>query len=122
MPEHLAPNLAEADLVNRQLCVILDREYGLEMSRIAESLESGLPSAEEAKVLRIRRTTPLLLLRQEITDARGTAFEYSRILVRGDKIRLEFEYQLGTATSTGVGGPTWAGSHGGDPPPRPSRR
>jgi GntR family transcriptional regulator len=64
------------------------------MSRVNESLESTLPSADEAKLLRIRRTTPLLLLRQEISDPTGQEFEYSRILFRGDKIRLEFQYEL----------------------------
>lgn len=88
-------NLAENDLVNRQLCVILESEYGLRMSKVGESLESTLPSAEEAALLRIRRSTPLLLLRQEIADAAGRPFEYSRVLFRGDKIRLEFQYDLG---------------------------
>jgi GntR family transcriptional regulator len=64
------------------------------MSRVKESLESTLPSPEEATLLRIRRTTPLLLLRQEISDAAGRRFEYSRIVFRGDKIRLKFHYDL----------------------------
>jgi len=94
VPQKLAPRLAADDLVNRQLCVVLETEYGLRMSRVGESLESTLPSADEAALLRIRRSTPLLLLRQEISDARGQRFEYSRILFRGDKIRLEFHYDL----------------------------
>jgi GntR family transcriptional regulator len=94
VPKRLANDLDADDLVNRQLCVILENEYGLRMSRVNESLESTLPTADEAKLLRIRRTTPLLLLRQEISDPRGQEFEYSRILFRGDKIRLDFQYNL----------------------------
>ena len=94
VPQKLAPRLAADDLVNRQLCVILEEEYDLRMSSVEESLESTLPSADEAKLLKIRRTTPLLLLRQEISDGRGQRFEYSRILFRGDKIRLEFHYDM----------------------------
>lgn len=94
VPKRLAADLDADDLVNRQLCVILENEYDLRMSRVVESLESTLPSADEAKQLRIRRTTPLLLLRQEISDPSGQQFEYSRILFRGDKIRLEFQYDL----------------------------
>ena len=76
------------------MCVVLETEYGLRMSRVGESLESTLPSADEAALLRIRRSTPLLLLRQEISDPAGRRFEYSRVLFRGDKIRLEFQYDL----------------------------
>lgn len=94
VPVRLAPELAVDDLVHRQLCEILQDRYHLRMSRVTESLESTLPSPEEAKLLRIRRTTPLLLLRQEISDASGQRFEYSRILFRGDKIRLEFRYEV----------------------------
>jgi GntR family transcriptional regulator len=94
VPQKLAPHLDAGDLVNRQLCVILVDDYALRMSSVEESLESTLPSADEAKLLKIRRTTPLLLLRQEISDSAGQRFEYSRILFRGDKIRLEFHYDL----------------------------
>ena len=94
VPTSSAADLPENDLVNRQLCVVLETEYGLRMSRVGESLESTLPSADEAALLRIRRSTPLLLLRQEISDPAGRRFEYSRVLFRGDKIRLEFQYDL----------------------------
>lgn len=94
VPERLAPSLDIDDLVNRQLCVVLEQDYGLQMSRVDESLESTLPNGEEAKVLRIRRNTPLLLLTHEIADPAGRLFEFSRILFRGDKLRLQFHYDL----------------------------
>lgn len=93
VPVRLAPELVVDDLVHRPLCVILEDRYNLRTSRVKESLESTVPSPEEAKLLRIRRMTPLLLLRQ-ISDASGQRFEYSRILFRGNKIRLEFRYDL----------------------------
>jgi len=52
------------------------------------------PSAADARVLGVGRTAPLLLLTQQISTATGTPFEHSRILFRGDKIRLEFHYDL----------------------------
>jgi GntR family transcriptional regulator len=57
-------------------------------------LESTLPTAQEARELRIGRTTPLLLLTHEIADPSGRLFEFSRILFRGDKVRLQFHYDL----------------------------
>ena len=94
VPERLAPVIAVDDLVNRQLCVVLDEDHGLRMSKISESLESTLPNAQEAKALKIRRTTPLLLLTHEIADSSARLFEFSRILFRGDKLRLQFHYEL----------------------------
>jgi GntR family transcriptional regulator len=94
VPVRLTPGLVADDVAHRQLCEILQDRYNLRMSRVKESLESTLPSPEEATLLRIRRTTPLLLLRQEISDAAGRRFEYSRIVFRGDKIRLKFHYDL----------------------------
>ena len=92
VPERLAPRLDS--LVERQLCAILEEDHDLRMSKVSESLESTLPNAQEARVLKIRRTTPLLLLTHEIADPTGRLFEYSRILFRGDKLRLQFHYDL----------------------------
>ncbi len=94
VPQRLAPAIDAGDLVDRQLCVMLEEDYGLRMSRISEGLESTLPNAQEAKALKIRRTTPLLLLTHEIADPSARLFEFSRILFRGDKLRLQFHYEL----------------------------
>jgi GntR family transcriptional regulator len=94
VPTRLAPRLDADDLVARQLCVVLEEDHGLRMSKVSESLESTLPTAQEARALKIRRTTPLLLLTHEIADPAARLFEFSRILFRGDKLRLQFHYDL----------------------------
>jgi GntR family transcriptional regulator len=94
VPERLAPHIDADDLVARQLCVVLEEDHGLRMSKVSESLESTLPTAQEARTLKIRRTTPLLLLTHEIADPAARLFEFSRILFRGDKLRLQFHYDL----------------------------
>lgn len=94
VPERLAPGLDSTDLVGRQLCSILDTEYGLRMSQINETLESTSARGQDAKDLQVSQSTPLLLLIHEIADATGLYFEFSRILFRGDKIRLSFQYKL----------------------------
>ncbi|HEY5877836.1 MAG TPA: GntR family transcriptional regulator [Nakamurella sp.] len=98
VPTTLVADLAD-DLVNRPLCVILDNDHGLRMSKVIETLQCVLPSPEEAKLLRTRRTTLLLLLQQEIADPVGVRFEYSQILFRGDKTRLQFQYEPGRTTT-----------------------
>ncbi|PWJ25443.1 GntR family transcriptional regulator [Branchiibius hedensis] len=94
VPAALAPGLEAADLTSRQLCVVLESEHGLRMGHIDETLESTLPSPAAASELGIKRSTPLLLLSHQISDPGGKLFEYSRILFRGDKIRLQFHYDL----------------------------
>ena len=44
VPRHLAPGLAGEDLENRQLCQILEENYGLRMTKVDEALESVVAS------------------------------------------------------------------------------
>lgn len=93
IPESLAPGLDRYDTVKQQLCVVLAENYNLRMGHVTETLESTSATAEEAKLLGVSRRAPLLLL-QQISDSSGVRFEHSKIVFRGDKIRLEFEYDL----------------------------
>lgn len=94
VPAHLAPGLDAHDTANEQLCVILEKHYDLAMRRVEEHLEAAGAGREDADLLRMRVGEPVLLLQDVIADARGTTFEYSRIVFRGDKIRLGFDYVL----------------------------
>lgn len=92
VPQELAPGMIDHDLVQRQLCAVLETEYGLRMIHVHETLESTIPSRQELKALRARPNTPLLLLEQRISSESRMPFEFSRIFFRGDKVRLEFHY------------------------------
>jgi GntR family transcriptional regulator len=94
VPADLAPDLGAHDTAREQLCVILERQYGLAMRHVVEHLESGAARTAEAELLGLRRGDPVLRLEDIISDAHGTAFEYSTIVFRADKIRLGFEYHL----------------------------
>ena len=94
VPASLAPGLDRRDTATEQLCVILEKHYGLSMKQVEEHLEASSAGAEEVKHLRMRSGTPVLLLQDVISDVEGTIFEYSRIVFRGDKVRLGFDYRL----------------------------
>lgn len=94
VPAALAPDLDRHDAGNEQLCVILEKHYGLAMKQVAEHLEATAARTEEAELLRMRRGQPVLLLEDVISDDHGRTFEYSTIVFRGDKIRLGFDYRL----------------------------
>lgn len=93
IPERLAPGLDRYDTLKQQLCVVLEENYNLRIGHVTETLESTSASAQEAKLLGVSRRAPLLLLEQ-ISDTAGVRFEHTKIVFRGDKIRLEFEYDV----------------------------
>jgi GntR family transcriptional regulator len=94
VPARLAPRLDQHDVVAEQLCVVLEDHYGLPMRRVHEDLEAHAVTTAEARHLGMHRGEPALLLQDLIADDRGTPFEYSTIVFRGDKLRLRFDYEL----------------------------
>ena len=94
VPAHLARGLDEYDTATEQLCVVLEKSYGLAMQHVIEHLEATSATAEEAELLKMPKGQPVLLLEDVISDPHGTTFEYSSIVFRGDKIRLQFDYNL----------------------------
>lgn len=94
VPLATAPGLLESDPEGDQLCVILEREHGLRMGHVTETLESTRASSTEGALLRINPGEPLLLLRQEVSTPAGLPFEYTRILFRGDRVKIAYSYDL----------------------------
>ncbi|MGI6192150.1 MAG: GntR family transcriptional regulator [Christensenellales bacterium] len=93
IPVSLCPGLEEADLEGEQLCVIVERQFGYKAASVFESLESVPANAEEADLLQIDRGYPILMLEDVNKTAEGTIFEYTKVLFRGDKVKLHFEYE-----------------------------
>lgn len=92
LPARLCPIVPTDELANEQLCTIIERRYGLRAASVSETLESVLATEDEAKLLKIEKGHPLLLL-EDINRAQdGSVFEYTKIAYRGDKIKLTFEY------------------------------
>jgi GntR family transcriptional regulator len=105
VPAHLAPDLDQHDTVNEQLCVVLETNFSLAMKHVQENLEAVSVTTEESRLLQMRKvmsdcvatltsSQPVLLLEDLISDVRGTPFEYSSIVFRGDKISLRFDYKF----------------------------
>lgn len=92
IPKILAPTLSDERMESEQLCVILQQEFGLNAAAVSETLESVQASAEEAQLLQIDRRFPLLMLEDINKNANGRIFEYTRVLFRGDKVKLSFDY------------------------------
>lgn len=93
VPARLASGLDKYDVVTEQLCVILESHYGLAIRHVEEHLEAISAGPEDSRYLAIRRGAAVLLLEDTISDSSGTSFEYSKIVFRGDKVKLDFNYE-----------------------------
>lgn len=92
IPAQYTKGLEEKDLEGEQLCMVLEKEYGLKRKKVIETLESSLASEKEAKLLSVKPGYPLLMLQDKIFNEEGTPFEYTKVLFRGDKIKISLQY------------------------------
>jgi GntR family transcriptional regulator len=92
LPQELCPNLTSEQMETEQLCVILKERYNLTAAFVSETLESVSARQEEAKLLNVEKRFPLLLLEDINKSKDERIFEYTKVLFRGDKIKLFFEY------------------------------
>lgn len=80
-------------LEEEQLCVLLSEKYGVEKKRAEETLEAVPAEAGDAKLLGIEPRTPVLLLGDILYAKESTKpYEYTRIVFRGDKIKIHLHY------------------------------
>lgn len=92
LPKALTPHLEKRDLLGTQLCDILKHDYQHPIIRQEETLESVLPSTEEATILDVTVAFPLLRLENFFYTTNNIPMEYSRVVFRGDKIKIRLEY------------------------------
>jgi GntR family transcriptional regulator len=92
VPVDLCSNLEMRDIEKIQLCDILEKEYNLKIIKVVETLESSMATLKEAKMLSVKKGSPLLLLENTVYTSGELPFEYTKVLFRGDKIKLRLEY------------------------------
>ncbi len=92
IPQRLCPSLTDEHMESEQLCVIMEREYNLKAERVSESLSAILANEREAELLLVEPRHPLLMLEDINKTNADVVFEYSKVLFRGDKIKLHFEF------------------------------
>ncbi|XCP85751.1 GntR family transcriptional regulator [Roseburia hominis] len=90
--EKYREKLSEDLLEREQLCVILNEEYGLTRQKVSETLESIIATKEEGSLLEVEAGHPLLLLEDVIYDTNNVPYEYTKVLFRGDKIKIKLQY------------------------------
>lgn len=92
IPSSLCRGLEKQDLAGRQLCDILREDYDLARRHVVETLESIAATKYESDMLEVKKGFHLLMLKNFISGENDRPFEFSKILFRGDKIKLRFVY------------------------------
>jgi GntR family transcriptional regulator len=92
LPKWIGLSIDESKLEAEQLCEILYKDYNLNRSKVVETLESTVGDSYEAELLGINANQPLLLLEDVIYNSNGIPYEYSKVLFRGDKMKMRFEF------------------------------
>lgn len=91
LPLALCPELVKADLSNQSLYTFLEKEYGLVIARGHRTIEAVPANEYEARLLRIEKGVPLIMLDSVSYLSDGTPIEYYHALHRGDRSRFEVE-------------------------------
>jgi len=87
------PGLENHDLEHNQMCNVIEKDYNYTIQRRIETLEATTASTEEAWLLSVHPNSPLLVLENMVYTDNNIPMEYSRIIFRGDKIKIKLEYQ-----------------------------
>lgn len=85
--------LTKEALEQEQLCVLLNQVYGLKRKRVSETLESVQASNEEAELLEVEKGYPLLLLKDVLYSESEEPYEFTKVVFRGDKIKIRLQYE-----------------------------
>ncbi len=91
LPHTLVPGLEKADFRHQSLYAYLEKTYGLTIARGRRILEAAPASAKEAKLLRVKKGSPLLILDSVSYLPNGVPLEFYHALHRGDRSRFEVE-------------------------------
>lgn len=90
-PAKLTPGLESIELDNRSIYETLKQRYALKPVRSERWVEAVLPSPEQAELLGVRVSTPLIGIESCAFDANERPIEYFYTLYRSDVSRLHIE-------------------------------
>ena len=93
LPCKVCSELSDQLMETEQLCVILKDTYGLVPKRFLETLESVIAHPDEKELLELPPKFTILKLEDLIYSEDGIPYEFSKVLFRGDRIKLHFEYE-----------------------------
>ena len=89
LPAQLFPGLEREDLVTASLYALMRSKYGIQLDHGVRLAEAAPCSSEEAKLLRIKMSVPLLVIQSTMYDVDNRPVEYGVAKQRGDRAQVE---------------------------------
>jgi GntR family transcriptional regulator len=90
LPETLGARLANADLVTRDIFLILENDCGVPLGHADIALDAMLADEDIAEALRVDEGSPILRIDRLTHDAHGTPIDYEHLYFRGDAFQYRF--------------------------------
>lgn len=98
MPASCHAALQQADLTSEPISQVMERAVGVSIVRADDWLEATLARDAEAELLSVRPGAAVFLGRGVLYDANGVPVRSSKVIYRGDRVRISFSAQRGAET------------------------
>ncbi len=89
LPAQLFPGLEHDDLATASLYALMQSKYGIRLDHGVRLAEAAPCSPEEARLLHIKPTVPLLVIHSTMYDVQGRPVEHGVAKQRGDRAQVE---------------------------------
>ncbi len=90
LPEHVGKRLEKADLVSRDIFLILENDCALPLGHADLAIDAILADAELARALEVEEGSPVMRIERLTHTADGVPLDYEHLYYRGDA----FQYRL----------------------------
>ncbi|OWP49833.1 GntR family transcriptional regulator [Pseudomonas nitroreducens] len=90
LPEHVGKRLEKADLVSRDIFLILENDCALPLGHADLAIDAILADAELASALEVQEGSPVMRIERLTHTADGAPLDYEHLYYRGDA----FQYRL----------------------------
>jgi len=90
LPEVLGQRLANADLVTRDIFLMLENDCGVPLGHAEIAIDAVLADDEIVDALRVEEGSPVLRIDRLTHDASGTPIDYEHLYFRGDAFQYRF--------------------------------
>jgi GntR family transcriptional regulator len=91
LPYELCPDLLEVDLTNQSLYAYLEKKHNIKIDRGRRYISAAIAGANESKLLKVKKGSPLVLIDSISYLKDGKAIEYYNALHRGDRTKFVIE-------------------------------
>jgi len=92
IPHYMCPSLLDEDLENDSLLELLEKKYGIKITKVKDYIGIAYLNAEEGKLLGLPESSDALLLEQLFYSGE-TQIQYTRSIKRPDRFRFQIEFE-----------------------------